>query len=210
MNRSKILTTVIILALCVAAVYGAKSFIKIKPQTKAQLEKRDLLRSKGDPSAPLWIVEYADFQCKSCRESAIIMDTYIKKYPKKIFLQARSSPMGTHYRAYLAAIYAECAIGQGKFWPFHDLLFQAQAEWSQIEDVNGIFHGYARSVGMDINRLDQCLKDPEAEKALIKDKEEAASLGIKTTPTFFMNGKMVHGPQGLTEELKAYFKEGTS
>lgn len=205
MKITKILTTLLIVFFCVVAVYGAKS---LTPSNKpATLDKRLLLRSKGDPGGRLWIVEYVDFQCKSCQAASAILESYLNKYPSQIYLQTRFHPMKSHPYAVKSAIYAECAAKQGKFWEFHDLLFQRQHEWSKMPGVDEAFRGYAELAGINLKKLDACVNSPETEKIILKEKEDAAALGVLSTPTFFINGKMAVGPKGLVDELEAYFKE---
>ena len=206
MKTKKTLTTLLIVFFCVVAVQGAKSLM---PSNKtATLDKRLLLRSKGDPGGHMWIVEYVDFQCKSCQVASAILESYLNKYPSEIYLQTRFHPMKVHAHGLKSAFYAECAAKQGHFWEFHDLLFQGQAEWSKLQEVDETFRGYAERAGMNLKKLDTCVNDPQTQKTVLKEKEEGTALGVVSTPTFFINGKMVVGPKGLMDELEAYFKEG--
>ncbi len=205
MKISKTLTTFFIVLFCVVAVYGVKS---LTPSSKtASLDKRQLLRSKGDPGGGLWIVEYADFQCKSCQVASTILESYLNRYPSRIYLQTRFHPMKSHPHAVKSAIYAECAAKQGKFWEFHDLLFQRQHEWTKLPYIDEAFSGYAESAGLNLKKLNACVNNPQTEKTVLKEKEEGAALGVLSTPTFFINGKMAVGPKGLVDELEAYFRE---
>ena len=88
-----------------------------------------------------------------------------------------------------------------------DLLFAKQDEWEAAQDPDTLFLGYARDAGIDTARLAACVSDPAAKMAVLEERERARSLGLKSTPTFFINGKKVVGVQSLHEELDAYFKE---
>ena len=206
MNRNKFTATVLVVAFCVLTVWGLKALSRA-PIGKMDLDKRALLRAKGSPGAPLWIVEYLDFQCAGCKMISQLVDEYLEKYPSAVYVQTRFYPLTSHTYGLRTALYAECAARQGKFWPLHDLLFEHQAEWSVLGDAEGAFRGYARQAGLNMAKLDTCLKDPGVEKAVLEEKEAAAALGVHVTPTFFMNGRIVVGPTEIKRALEVHFSK---
>jgi len=172
------------------------------------MDRRMSSRAKGDLSAPLWIVEYIDFQCVTCGLASEVVREYLEKYPSKIYLQIRFRPLIlTHEFALKSAIYAECAASQGKFWPFYEILFKRQKDWVSSSSPDDLFHSYAKEIGVNVKKLDACLRDEAVKKRVIAEKDEAMDLGVKGTPTFFMNGKMVVGLEALKGELEAAFPE---
>jgi protein-disulfide isomerase len=171
-----------------------------------RVEPRLAARSKGDPKARVWVVEYIDFQCSTCAEASKTLEKVLERHPKDLYIQVRLHPLViAHPFALKSAIYAECAAEQGRFWPFHDLLFETQSEWAQAPMPDDLFHDYARRTGVDPGRLAACVDDPATKARVMAEKDAAIELGVRATPTFFVNGKKVVGPDSLEEELKAHF-----
>ncbi|MBT9283384.1 MAG: DsbA family protein [Hydrogenibacillus schlegelii] len=83
---------------------------------------------RGDPSAPVTIIEFSDFQCPFCNQAYLILKQLLQNYQGKIKLAYRHYPLASHEYAYLAALAAEAAGEQGKFWEMHDLLFESVAK----------------------------------------------------------------------------------
>lgn len=204
MLRRKILATILVLAVCYGSVWFVRRFAThLKPPRS---EERNSQRAKGDPRAKLWIVEYMDFECLECGLAGPVIDAYLAKYPSRIYFQTRFYPLVLNHRyALKSAIYAECAARQGRFWPFHDLLFAEQERWSQSGDPDVELRRLALKSGLDLRTLDACVQVPPAKQAVLKEKEEALALGIRATPTFFLNGKAVVGLEALKRELDDYF-----
>ena len=132
-----------------------------------------------------------------------MLDAFFKEYPSKLYLQVKFHPLKQHPHGLESALYAECATRQNKFWKFHHLLFENQSEWKENPDTAGTFHSYARQAGMDLKKLDACLANPLTEQTVSQENLDSTVLGIRSTPTFFINGKMIVGPKPLREELKA-------
>lgn len=174
------------------------------PRLSFSEAQRASLRAKGEPSAPLWIVEYMDFGCPTCRDAADLLSRTLEAHPGKLYVQVRFHPFLNHRYALKSCIYAECAARQGRFWPFHDLLFEKQDEWGAVEKeaVDGLFSRYAESAGADAGRLARCVEDPETKRAVLEENDAANTLGVKVTPTFFVNGEIVAGLDALREKLR--------
>ena len=187
--------------LCVGTIHGARSFFG--PHGRVTLDPRILNRSKGDPAASVWIVEYMDYQCPSCRLASKILDAYFKEYPSKLYLQVRFHPLKNHPHGLESALYAECAMRQKKFWEFHHLLFENQSEWRERSDVVEKFHDYAVQAGLDLKKLNACVANPLTKETVLQEDTDSGELGVHSTPTFFMNDKMIVGPKPLLQELKA-------
>lgn len=153
------------------------------------------LRSKGADTASVVIIEFSNFECHSCADAQPILKEILKKYPGKIKLVFRHYPNMPVQHSLWAHISAECAARKGKFWEYHDLLFEKQKEWALSPDPLAYFIRYAKELGMDPKEFGDCISD---EKILMKvraDDREGRSLGIKTTPTFVINGNYVVGIQ---------------
>ena len=120
----------------------------------------------------------------------------------------RYFPLPAHRNAMKAAIHAECATRQsGKFLKFHDLVFDHQAEWVREAYPELKFLTYGEETGLELTRWDACTKDPATEKFVTDEKKEGEKLGVKITPSFFVNGKLIVGAKVLLDELNAMTDE---
>ena len=203
MKPVKVIAAIILVGLSVSLVaVGRHTF---GPKGRPTFDPRISSRSKGNPQAPLWIVEYVDFQCKSCALSVPIIGEFMNEHPGRVYLQLRFHPLpNAHRHAVRAAVYGECAAKQKKFWPMHDLLFGKQDEWIESENPDVFYNRYAAEAGLDIGRLSACVEDPATKATIMAEKEEAAAIGVNSTPTFFLNGKMMVGIVGLKEALATH------
>ena len=200
MKRYKIIATFFLLVLCAGSIHGARFFFG--PRGRVTLDRRILNRSTGNPASSVWVVEYMDYQCPSCALSSKVLDAYLKKYPSSLYLQVRFHPLTQHPHGLESAIYSECATRQNKFWAFHRLLFENQNEWKDLPDVTEKLHGYARLAGLNLKKLDVCIANPHTKEKVLEENADSLTVGVASTPTFFINGKMIVGPKPLAEELK--------
>jgi protein-disulfide isomerase len=151
---------------------------------------------KGSPNAKVTIVEFSDFQCPFCARFATqtlpqIEEKYIKT--GKVKLVYRDFPLNFHQYAQKAAEAAECADEQGKFWEYHDILFQKQFEWSSAGESK--FKEYAQQLGLNTQKFNQCLDSGKYANEVQKDYNDGLKYGVSGTPTFFINGIGVVGAQ---------------
>ena len=112
-----------------------------------------------------------------------------------------------HRHAVTAALYAECAGQQGQFWPFHDLVIRDQSKWSKITIVRPYFMNYAKELNLDVDVLSACVDDEKTREVIIHDQEEGRQLGIRSTPTYFINGEMIVGPKSLQDKMNELLKD---
>ena len=149
--------------------------------------------AKGDPDAPLVIVEFSDFQCPFCgrfyeQTLPLLERDYIDT--GKARLVYRDMPLESiHPQAPAAHIAAECAGDQGMFWEYHDLLFDRQGEWSRLQPaaLEGALAGYAGELGLD-GTFAECVRSPEAAREMQLDLAQALGMGLTGTPTFLIGG----------------------
>jgi protein-disulfide isomerase len=150
--------------------------------------------SRGPATAPVTIVEFSDFQCPSCRRAHDTIEQLLLAYPGKLRLVYRHFPLEMHEHAELAAEAAQCADEQGKFWPYHDALFQNQAHLSPKDLL-----GYARALSLDGARFAECVESGRQSRAVKDDLAAGEAAGVNATPTFFVNGAKVVGALELDE-----------
>jgi protein-disulfide isomerase len=151
---------------------------------------------KGSPNAKVTIVEFSDFQCPFCQRFFLqtlpkIEEKYIKT--GKVRFVYRDFPLNFHQYAQKAAEAAECADEQGKFWDYHDILFQKQSEWAAAGESK--FKEYAQQLGLDMQKFNQCLDSGKYANEVQKDYNDGLKYGVSGTPTFFINGREVIGAQ---------------
>ena len=98
-------------------------------------------------------------------------------------------------------------LGWNKFWKLHHELFNHQAEWANDNYAAIRFESYAQSAGLDTKKIDVCVSDPATEKSVLEEKAAGQKLGIMTTPSFFINGKLYVGTNGLNEAVSAFLTQ---
>jgi protein-disulfide isomerase len=158
-------------------------------------------QAHGPAKAPVTIEEFGDFQCPPCGVLAGILRNLEHDHPGKLRVVFRQYPLEMHKHARLAALGAEAAGLQGKFWEMHEQLYAKQADWSKAEDLRPLLNSYANAIGLDMTRFGKDLEGEKAQSRLKLDRERATSLGVNATPTVFINGKNVppaaRTPEGM-------------
>lgn len=150
--------------------------------------------SVGPASAPVTIVEFSDFQCPYCKLSVPLMKEILAKYPDKVKVVYRDYPGPNHPHAQQAAEAAQCAGDQGKFWEYHDSLFDRQAPgtgWNFTE--------LAKEIGLNQDAFATCLNTGRYREEVAKDLHDGFKLGVTSTPTFFINGRPLVGARPFAD-----------
>jgi protein-disulfide isomerase len=147
----------------------------------------------GPADAPITIVEFSDYQCPFCRRwHDEVYEPLLAAYPGKIRLVYRHFPLTSiHPDAMSAAEAAMCAGEQDAFWPFHEKLFSSELLG------NTTYVQYAQDLGLHMANFEACLGDHKYQTAIQEDTDFAINLGIRSTPTFFINGLALVGAQPL-------------
>jgi len=157
----------------------------------------DAKRLRGNPKAPVMIVEFSDYQCPYCHQVEPTVKEVLTKYGDKVSLSYRDYPLtAIHPQAMIAAQASRCAEEQGKFWEYHDQLFNA----SKLEKDDLI--EYARNLKLDDKQFDSCLAGEKYKTEIEKDLEEGRKAGVTGTPGFFINGVEVSGAKPGSEFTK--------
>jgi protein-disulfide isomerase len=144
--------------------------------------------AKGSPSAPVTLVVFSDFQCPYCSRLTPTLAEVEKAYGPKVRIVWKNQPLPFHANAMPAALAAEAARQQGKFWPMHDRLFANQQLLSDAQ-----YAQYARELGLDLARFDAARRSPQAQARIAEDQALAGKVGAGGTPTMFVNGVKVEG-----------------
>ncbi|MFQ5668056.1 MAG: thioredoxin domain-containing protein [Candidatus Binatia bacterium] len=178
-------------------IQGQLTDLTIDPY-KAAMDKISLkgqpVRGKAD--APITIVEYSDFECPFCsRAYKMLEDQLLKDYGDQVRLVFKNFPLtNIHPWAQNAALAGECALQQSPeaFWKVYDFLFQNQGSLNAA-NLKEKIDEQAEAAGLDAGRFDSCFDDKKALDAVKADQQEATALGVRSTPTFFINGRKVEG-----------------
>ncbi len=148
----------------------------------------------GSDAGKVVLVEYADFQCPGCESVFPLMKEVKEKYKDNLTFVFRNLPLTTiHPNALAAATAAEAAGLQGKFFEYHDLLYQNQSQWKDapVSDRTKTFEGYASQLGLDTNKFKTDLTNPDITAKINRDRATASKQGFNSTPTLMLNGQKV-------------------
>jgi len=151
----------------------------------------DATRVRGNAKAPVMIVEFSEFQCPYCKQVEATLNSVLAKHPGKVALGFRDLPLtAIHPMAQGAAEASRCALEQGKFWEYHDLLFADQAGL----DKAGLL-SKAQKLQLDEKQFDACLSSGKYRGLIEQDAQEGRRVGLSGTPGFFINGVFLTGAQ---------------
>ena len=157
----------------------------------------------GPPNAPARLEEFGDYQCPPCGMFHPILVQMHKEFGDKLQITFREFPLApAHQHAIAAASAAEAAGMQGKFWEMHDLLYEHQNDWKDKFDVRPIFEGYAQQIGLNMDRYKRDVAGEAVAQRIFLDRKRGESLGVKGTPTVFLNGREVPFESLPTEKLR--------
>ncbi len=139
---------------------------------------------RGNPSAPITLVEFADYQCPSCKRAVKVMQLLLEQYPDQVKLVHMDFPINASGISRRVAYGGACAHAQGRFWEYHDLAFHEQESLDRDAPAR-----LARAVGLDMTAFDACMTDPSTHATIAASEDEARRLGITATPTLFVDGR---------------------
>ncbi len=145
----------------------------------------------GSPSAAVTLVEFSDFQCPFCQRVAPTLKRIVETYGDRVRVVWKDFPLTQiHPQAFNAAEAAHCAGDGGRYWDYHDRLF-ANPQALQPEDLRQ----YAREVGLDAEAFDVCLRSSKYADRVRAGLEQGTRLGVNSTPTVYINGRLLSGAQ---------------
>ena len=148
----------------------------------------------GSASALVTLEEFADFQCPQCAMQHPNMNEIKSTYGTRINFIFREYPLDikAHDKSYEAAVAAEAAGLQGKFWEMQNILFTNQKTWTEDPNYKQIWKGYAQRIGLDIDKWEADQAGFAARSRVEEDKKRGKAIGINGTPTLFINGQSVN------------------
>lgn len=164
----------------------------------------------GDPNAPVTVTEYADYQCPFCKqfatgEEATLVNNYVKTGKVKLVFHDFPFIGGNNNDndSFRAAEASRCALDQGKYWQYHDKLFEKQGKENSGAFSQDKLVGFARDLGLDTTAFTQCLDTNKYEQAVAQSRDEASKAGVTQTPSFGIDGSpsAYQGYDVLTKQI---------
>lgn len=181
-----------------AAISRLESKITTSPQSPSQSNTQPIRISidddpmKGDPNAPITIIEFSDFECPFCgRFYANTLPLIEEKYINtgKVNFVYRDFPIQSiHPNAAPAAMAAECADDQNSFWPYHDMIFENKNTWEKLggEELFNEFEQYTVVLGLSMEEFSSCLESNKHLDEVRNDLQDGQNYGVSGTPGFFI------------------------
>ena len=150
---------------------------------------------QGPADAPVTIVEFSDYQCPFCKRAEPALLEVLERYPDEVKLVYRHFPLDSiHPDARPASEAAACADEQGKFWPFHLLVFERTPEL----DADSLV-AISTEVGLDVPAFETCVSERRFQTLVQEDFEAGSEAGVNGTPAFFINGILLSGARSLED-----------
>ncbi len=140
----------------------------------------------GAPEAPVEIVVFSEFQCPHCSRLDSLFEQIIEANPETVKIVHKDFPLRGHQMAMPAAIAAQAAHEQGKFWDYNDELYKNMRKLSPEK-----FTEIATSLGLDLEKFKKDQTSPTVSQKIAKDQQDAAKAGVRGTPTLFVNGRLI-------------------
>ncbi|MEP6938034.1 MAG: thioredoxin domain-containing protein [Chthoniobacterales bacterium] len=164
------------------------------------------LHVSGPASAPVTIEEFGDFQCPSCANTSSTIRELAKDYGGRLRVVFWHFPLALHRHGREAALAAEAASLQGRFWEMHDALYENQSSWSRSPDVGPLFNEYAVKAGLNVARFRKDMDSPEVAARVDQERNYGTSRGVQRTPTLFIKDQEFpppFTPERLRERIDA-------
>ncbi len=159
--------------------------------------------SKGAVNAPVTLVKFEDFHCPFCKEAQATLVELAARYGERLRIVHKDFPIDSlHPQARLAHVAARCANEQGKFWPYHDALYNNAPKASPADLTS-----FAKQVGLESGQFEACLSSGKFAAAIQSDIDEGTKAGVTGTPAFFINGRVLGGAQPLEQFVRVIDEE---
>ena len=159
--------------------------------------------TRGNPNAPVTIVEYGDFECPACQAYYPVVEQVFAAASSTIRMAFREFPLPQHADAIPAALAAEAAGDQGKFWDMYNLLYANGNDWDNLSDPTSVFDGYAQKIGLNMTQFTTDMNSTTTAQKISDSVSVGTAAGIDATPTFFINGYRIQNPESYDEFITA-------
>ena len=164
---------------------------------------------RGNATANNTLYEFGDFQCPACKNFEPMVAQAVKDFKGRIKFIYKHFPLTQiHKNAMNSALAAEAAGKQGKFWEMHDILYEKQDDWAELDDPKPKYEEYAREIGLNTDDFKRDLDGEAGKDSINRDKDFGTELGLRGTPSIFVNGEAFDLQSGGgVEVLKAKVKQ---
>ncbi|WP_438354674.1 DsbA family protein [Microbacterium sp. CJ88] len=200
--KTPVKATLVTIAVVVVLVVAASIYVLVNQSqaalpssgdgsSSAQLvrENSHVLDDGGEGAVT--VVEFLDFECEACGSFYPIVEDLREQFAGEITYVVRYFPLPGHFNSKNAAIAAEAAAQQDRFEDMYHRLFETQAEWGEAQESRAdLFRGFAEELGLDMVAYDAAVADPSTTERVDLDFEEGRTLGVSSTPTFFVDGEL--------------------
>ena len=179
---------VVIIWLVIILLTGVLIYISL-PKSAIEIYKNvgnGINPAKGNSDSSTIIIEFSDFQCPACKASLPIINEILNE--QNVVFYYRNFPLTIHENSFIAAEAAECANEQGKFWQYHDILFENQNKLDKES-----LKLYAIQIELNKEQFNSCLDSEKYKYEVERDLNDGKMLDVQGTPTFFINGRKVFG-----------------
>ncbi|HEY0971910.1 MAG TPA: thioredoxin domain-containing protein [Gemmatimonadales bacterium] len=179
-----------------ATTGGAASAAAVDPR----VARADSARIMGSPDATVWVVDASDYQCPYCAQwHHGVFPALEREFIStgRVRFAYVNFPISSHAHSMLAAEAAMCAGAQGKFWEYHDGLFDTQQQWSPMADARPVFDSLATAVGLDLAAHRSCVDEHVMREMVRADAARMDQAGVNSTPTFFVGDQLLLGAQPI-------------
>ena len=144
----------------------------------------------GNVNAPIKLIEFSEFQCPFCKRTRPTIDKILSTYKDQVYYVFRDFPLDFHQQAKGAAMAANCAHDQGKYWEFNKKLWDIQSSLSAEK-----YQEIAVELKLDLTKFNQCRESQKYTQEIDKDRQDGEEAGVSGTPAYFINGKFLSGAQ---------------
>jgi protein-disulfide isomerase len=179
----------------------------------AAKDRTEEVHVRGPANAAVTLEEFGDFQCPPCGGLEGPLQQIERDYASSLRVIFRNFPFTNHEHAHEAAYAAEAAGLQGRFWEMHDLLYREQSVWAKSSDVQSLFDAYAGMIGLNLERFKKDVSGEQVKAKVDGDRKRGEALGVRNTPTIFINDESVPptslNPTALRAAVDAAVKEKT-
>ncbi len=158
--------------------------------------------AEGPRTALVTLIEASDFQCPHCARAVGTIDQIRRAYPRDVRVVFMNNPLPMHRDARLAAVAGLAANAQGKFWPYHKLLFKHQRALKKPQLIQ-----YAKQAGLNVAKFTKDLENRRIQIQVRQDEQQLRRLGVRSTPSFFINGRYIRGGRSFAQFKKIIDEE---
>ena len=198
------LGTGVLIVFCLVSIIQGIKLTRGQPQAFVH----EPWKVKGPENAKVFIVEFSDYSCPFCAMVNPMLHELLDAFPNDLKLIFKHYPLEMHPRALPAAMAAECAGEQGKFWEYNDHLFGHVQNWHEVDrkKLNDRFTYYAREMGLDEGRFKACVESGSKRSVVLANRKEGQKFFVSGTPTLLLNGTRVlikRKPEDLKKIIQA-------